>query len=85
MSSRAKFDTLILSLEQYSELDKVSLDEVIGSLTVHELWLKERESREEEQVLLAKAMSKARISSKEESSSRGRGRHRSRDRGRGRG
>ena len=33
----AKFDALTLSLEQYSELDKVSLDEVIGSLTVHEL------------------------------------------------
>ena len=44
----AKFDALTLSLEQYDELDKVSLDEVIGSLTVHELWLRERESREEE-------------------------------------
>ena len=63
----------------------MSLDEVIGSLTIHELWLKERESREEEKVLLAKAMSKARISSKEEFSSRGRGRHRGRDTGRGRG
>ena len=67
----------------------MSLDEVIGSLTVHELRLKERESREEEQVLLAKALSKAKISSKEESSSHGKGGHRScgrgRDRGRGRG
>ena len=33
----AKFDALTLSLEQYGELDKVILDEVIGSLTVHEL------------------------------------------------
>ena len=33
----AKFDALTLSLEQYGDLDKVSLDEVIGSLTVHEL------------------------------------------------
>ena len=32
-----KFDALTLSLEQYGELDKVSLDKVIGSLTVHEL------------------------------------------------
>ena len=32
----AKFDALTLSSEQYGELDKVSLDEVIGSLTVHE-------------------------------------------------
>ena len=73
----AKLDALTLSLEQYGELDKVSLDVVIGSLTIHELRLKERESREEEQVLLGKAMSKAKISNEEESSSRGRGRQRS--------
>ena len=47
----SKFDALTLSLEQYGDLDKVSLEEVIGSLTVHELQLKEGESREEEQVL----------------------------------
>ena len=76
----AKFDVLTLSLEQYGELDKV-----IGSLTVHELRLKERESHEEEQVLLAKALSKAKIPSEEESSSRGRGRHRGRGRGRNQG
>ena len=73
-ATTAKFDALTLSLEQYGELDKVSLDEVIGSLTVHELRLKEWESREEEQVLLAKAMSKAKLSNEEDSSSRGRGR-----------
>ena len=44
----AKFDALTLSLEQYGDLDKVSLDEVIGSLTVHKLRLKEQESHEEE-------------------------------------
>ena len=79
-----KFDSLMLSLEQYGDLDKVSLDEVIGSLIVHELRLKERESRVEEKVLLAKALSKVKLSTKE-SSSRGRGRHRSRSRGKGRG
>ena len=79
----AKFDALTLSLEQYGELNKVSLDEIIRSFTVHELQLKERESREEEQVLLAKAMGKAKISNEEDSSSRGRGRHRGRGRGRG--
>ena len=63
----------------------MSLGEVIRSLTVHELRLKERETREEEQVLLAKEMGKAKISNEEESSSRGRGRHRGRGRGRGRG
>ena len=81
--TRAKFDALTLSLEQYGELDKVSLDEVIGSLTVHELRLKERETSEEEQVLLTKAMGKAKITNEEESLSRGRGRHRGRGRGRG--
>ena len=80
----SKFDALTLSLEQYGDLDKVSLDEVIGSLTVHELRLKERESSEEEQVLLAKAISKAK-SSTAESSSRGRGHHRGQGHGRGRG
>ena len=63
----AKFDALTLLLEQYGGLDKVSLDKLIGSLTVHELRLKERESREEEQVLLAKAMSKTKFSNEEES------------------
>ena len=48
----AKFDALTLSLEQYGELDKVSLNEVIGSLTIHKLRHKERESCEEEQVLM---------------------------------
>ena len=33
----SKFDALTLSLEHYGDLDKVSLDEVIGSLTVHEI------------------------------------------------
>ena len=58
----AKFNALTLSLEQYGELDKVSLDEVIEPLTVHEFRLKKREFREEEQILLAKAMSKTKIS-----------------------
>ena len=80
----SKFDALTLSMEQYGDLDKVSLDEVIGSLTVHELRLKECESCEEEQVLLAKAISKAKFST-EESSSHGRGHHRGHSKCRGRG
>ncbi|CAA7393197.1 unnamed protein product [Spirodela intermedia] len=61
----SKFDALTLSMEQYIDLDKISLDEVIGSLTVHELQLKERESREEEQTLLARALSKGKITKEE--------------------
>ncbi|CAA7411075.1 unnamed protein product [Spirodela intermedia] len=52
----SKFDSLTLSMEQYTDLDKISLDEVIGSLTVHELQLRKRESQEEEQTLLARAL-----------------------------
>ncbi|CAA7390676.1 unnamed protein product [Spirodela intermedia] len=40
-TTRSKFNALTLSLEQYNNLDKISLDEVIGSLTIHELWLKD--------------------------------------------
>ena len=53
VSDTCKFDAFTLSLEQYDDLDKVSLDGVISSLTIYELPLKERESHEEEQVLLA--------------------------------
>ena len=85
----SKFNSLTLSLEQYSDIDKVSLYEVIGSLSVQELQVKEHESREEEQVLVAKALSKAKILIVEVSSLCGKGCHRSRDkrrsRGRGRG
>ncbi|CAA7407214.1 unnamed protein product [Spirodela intermedia] len=71
-------------MEQYVDLDKISLNEVIGSLSVHELRLKERESQEEEYALLARALSKGTITS-EESSSHGRDQHHSCGRGRGRG
>ena len=81
----SKFDALTISLEQYADLDKVSLDEIIGSFTIHELRLKERESREEEQTLLAKALNKKKLTSEEESSSCGRGCHRGHGRGRVRG
>ena len=63
----------------------MSLDEIIGSFIVHELRLKERESREEVQTLLAKALNKTKLTSEEESSSLGGGRYRGRGRGKGRG
>ena len=75
--------SLSLSLSQYANLDKVSLSEIIGSITIHELWVKERESREEEQTLLAKVLNKTKLMSDEESSSRGRGCHCGHGRGRG--
>ncbi|CAA7396684.1 unnamed protein product [Spirodela intermedia] len=48
----SKFNALTLSLEQYGDLDKISLNEVIGSLSVHKLQLKELESQEEESNLI---------------------------------
>ncbi|CAA6660192.1 unnamed protein product [Spirodela intermedia] len=75
LATPSKFDALTLSLEQYDDLDKMSLDETIGLLSVHELRLKEHELGEEEQTLLATALSKLKISTEEESSSRRRGRH----------
>ena len=47
-----KYDSLTFSLEQFGNMRGLSVDEVIGSLRVHEQRLQERDSREEEQVLL---------------------------------
>ena len=79
-----KYDSLTFSLEEFGNMRGLSVDEVIGSLRVHEQRLQERDSREEEQVLLARAFNKSNKSD-HGSSSRGRGRGSSRGRGRGRG
>ena len=83
-----RYDSLTLSLEQFGDLDSMSLVEAIGSLKIHEMRLSERDAREEEQALLSRAMSKIDKSKREEGQSsrgRGRGRERGRERGRGRG
>ena len=79
-----KYDSLTFSLEQFRNMRGLSVDEVIGSLRVHEQRLQERDSREEEQVLLARAYNQSKKTDRG-SSSRGRGRGTSRGRGRGRG
>ena len=80
-----RYDSLTLSLEQFGDLDSMSLVEAIGSLKVHEMRLAERYSREEEQALLSRAMSKfKKIRQEEGQTSRRRGRGRERGRGRGR-
>lgn len=71
----AKFNRLTLSLEKYDDLLNITLDEVIGSLTVHELQLKEHESWEEEQALLTWAINKANLHLEEPSSRRRGGHH----------
>ena len=59
-----------------------SIEEVIGSLRVHELRLQERDSGEEEQALLARAFNQTKKGDRKQSS-RGRGRGSSRGRGKG--
>ena len=79
-----KYDSLTFSLEQFRNMRGLSVDEVIRSLRVHEQRLQERDSREEEQVLLARAFNQSKKGNRG-SSSRGRGRGRGLSRGRGRG
>ena len=62
----------------------LSVDEVIGSLRVHEQRIQERESREEEQVLLAQAFNQSKKHNSG-SPSRGRGQGINKVRGKGRG
>ena len=83
-SMPVKYDSLTFSLEQFGNMRGLSVDEVIGSLRVHEQRLQERDSREEEKVLLARAYNQSKKTDRG-SSSRGRGTSRGRGRGRGRG
>ena len=73
-----RYDSLALSLEQFGDLDTMSLVEAIGSLKVHGMRLSERDAREEEQALLSCAMSKFKKTKQEDGQT-------SRRRGRGRG
>ena len=52
-SMPAKYDSLTFSLKQFGNMRGLSAYEVIRSLRVHEHRPQERDSREEEQVLLA--------------------------------
>ena len=81
-----RYDPLTLSLEQFGDLDSMSLVEAIGSLKVHEMRLSERDLRDEEQALLSRGLSKFKKPKQDEGqTSRGRGRGRSRGRGRDQG
>ena len=53
-----RYDSLTLSLEQFGDLDSMSLVEAISSLKVHEMRLSERDLRDEEEALLSRALSK---------------------------
>ena len=53
-----RYDSLTLSLEQFGDLDTMTLLEAIGSLKVHVMRFSERDAREEEHALLSQAMNK---------------------------
>ena len=75
-----KFDSVTSSMDQFVNLNELTLEEIIGSLVVLEEKLQDRVVRKEENILLAKATAK-----KDLEASRGRGRGRSRGRGNGHG
>ena len=76
-SMPVKYDSLTFSLEKFRNMRGLSVDEVIGSLRVHEQRLQKRDLKEEEQVLLARAYNQSKKTDRG-SSSRGRGRGRRR-------
>ena len=61
-----RYDSLTLSLEQFGDLDTMSLVEAIRSLKVHEMRLSEKDAREEEHALLSHAMSKVKKTKQED-------------------
>ncbi|XP_078440532.1 uncharacterized protein LOC144710594 [Wolffia australiana] len=73
-----RYDSLTLTLEQFGDLETMSLVEAIGSLKIHEMRLAERDAREEEQALLTRALNRLKKTKAQEEgqSSRGRGRGR---------
>ena len=70
------------SIEQFQDLETITLEEVIGTLKVHEDKLKACMVKREEKALLAKAFIKEKKNDHDPSNGRGRGR--GCDRGRGR-
>ena len=81
-SVAGKFDSITSSIEQFQDVDNLTLDAVLRSLKIHEDKLKDRSVKREEKALLARALGK--LKKKEDDSSHGRGRGRGRNRGRGR-
>lgn len=70
-SAFSEFDFLTSLIEQFQDLDVLTLDEAITSQKIHEDKLKDRQSRRQEKALLAKALEKLKKS--ETTRERGRG------------
>ena len=68
-----KFDMITTLIEQFQDLETITLDEVIGTLKVHEDKLKARMVKREEKALLAKAFIKEKKKDHDPSNGRGHG------------
>ena len=68
-SVAGKFESITSSIEQFQDIDNLTLNEVLGSLKIHEDKLKDRSLKGEEKALLARALGK--LKKKEDDSSRG--------------
>ena len=81
-SVSGKFDAITTSIEQFQDLETITLEEVIGTLKVHEDKLNARMVKREEKALLAKAFIKEKKKDHDPSNGRVRGRRHGRGRGR---
>ena len=73
-SFSSKFDSIITSIEQFQDLDIISLEEVMGTLKVHKDKLKDQSTKIEEKALLTKVFIKTKKKDCDNSSGRGCGR-----------
>ena len=80
-----KFDAITSSIEQFGDMDSMSLEEAIGSLKIYKEKLRDREARREEQLLLSKATGKPKKYEESSTGGRGHGRRWRGEQGRGRG
>ena len=70
-SISGKFNVITTSIEQFQDLETITLEEVIGTLKVHEDKLKARMVKREEKSLLAKAFIKEKKKDHDPSNGRG--------------
>ena len=72
-SVAGKFDPITRSIEQFQDIDNLTLD-VLGSLKIHEDKLNDISTKREEKAILARALGKLKRKENDSSQDRGRGR-----------
>ncbi|KAL0430206.1 UNVERIFIED_CONTAM: hypothetical protein Sradi_0646600 [Sesamum radiatum] len=83
-SLNAKFNHVVVAIEEAKDIESMSIDELNGSLVAHEERMKRSQQVRVEQVLLAKLAFNPKENTSE-ARGKGRGRWHSRGRGQGRG